>query len=70
MLFLAHNLSAAVLQGRLAAEAEAHARNLADLERHLREVCSQAGITPADGEAPPGRLPPCCFVNAAHAIAL
>ncbi|KAL4437341.1 hypothetical protein ABPG75_004480 [Micractinium tetrahymenae] len=36
-------------QGRLAAEAEAHARNLADLERHLKEVCSQAGIVPADG---------------------
>lgn len=36
-------------QGRLAAEAEAHARNLADLERHLKEVCSQAGIVPAEG---------------------
>lgn len=43
-------LPAAAPQGRLAAEAEAHARNLADLERHLKEVCSQAGITPADGE--------------------
>lgn len=37
------------LQGRLAAEAEAHSRNVADLQRFLQQICAQAGVTPADG---------------------
>lgn len=40
------------LQGRLAAEADAHARNVDDFERSLRDVCAQAGVQPADGAGP------------------
>lgn len=36
-------------QGRLAAEADAHARNEEDFERSLRDVCAQAGVQPTDG---------------------
>ncbi|PSC68536.1 DNA repair RAD50 [Micractinium conductrix] len=36
-------------QGRLAAEAEAHARNQADLQRFLATICSEAGVTVPDG---------------------
>ena len=32
-----------VMQGRLAAEADAHTRNVEDLQRFLQQVCSQAG---------------------------
>lgn len=38
-----------LLQGRLAAEADAHARNVEDFERSLRDVCAQAGVQPTDG---------------------
>ncbi|KAI7835827.1 hypothetical protein COHA_010280 [Chlorella ohadii] len=36
-------------QGRLAAEADAHARNLDDFERSLADVCAQAGVQAAAG---------------------
>ena len=39
-------------QGRLAAEADAHTRNLDDLQRFLQQVCSQAGAAPTDGAEP------------------
>jgi hypothetical protein len=45
-------------QGRLAAEAEAHGRNVADLERFARHVCAQAGASLAPGGAPLPPLPP------------
>jgi hypothetical protein len=37
------------MQGRLAAEADAHTRNVEDLQRFLQQVCSQAGAAPRDG---------------------
>jgi hypothetical protein len=58
-------------QGRLAAEAEAHARNTADLQRFVHQICAQAGAdVPANGGRPAcwlvlllaGRLLLCCSV--------
>lgn len=42
--------SIALEQGRLAAEAEAHGRNILDLQRFLEGVCASEGIQPTQRE--------------------